>query len=96
MRREKTKGEREKNSAVLPVAFCWIRFWEVLVGPVGWLAVRASPGTKKRRGKTTNEFFQNLHSFPNSGKTSLLNKQTNSLFYLGEDESFMTTTNYVA
>jgi hypothetical protein len=46
-------------------------------GGTGWLAGRPSPGTKKRRGKTTNEFFQNLPSFPNSGKTSLLNKQTN-------------------
>ncbi len=85
-RREKTRGESERKNnsgawAVLPAAFCWIGFREVLVGPVGWMAgrpsVRPSPGTKKRRGKTTNEFFQNLHSFPNSGKTSLLNKQTN-------------------
>jgi hypothetical protein len=81
---ERRESERKKNSgawAVLPAAFCWIGFREVLVGPVGWPAgrpsVRPSPGTKKRRGKTTNEFFQNLHSFPNSGKTSLSNKQTN-------------------
>jgi hypothetical protein len=63
-------------------------------GGTGWTGWTVhSQGLKKRRGKTKNEFFQNLHSFPNSGKTSLLNKQTNNLFYLGEDESFMTTTN---
>jgi hypothetical protein len=80
---------------VLPADFCWIRFQEVLVGPICWLAGHPSVRRqvlKKRRGKRVfpkptqlSKLWQNL--------IIKINKQ-NNLFYLGEDESFMTTTNY--
>jgi hypothetical protein len=47
--------------AVLPAAFCWIGFREVLVGPVRWPAgcpsVRRRQGLKKKAGQNDKRVF---------------------------------------